>query len=231
LIALAGRIGVELRLEDWDRLGRDVPTIVDLMPSGRFLMEDFYYAGGLPVVLKSLGEAGLLHRDAVTANGQTIWANVVEAVNYNPEVIRPMTKALTESGGIAVLRGNLAPGGAVLKPSAASPALMQHRGRAVVFENIDHYHERIGDPALEIDESSVMVLKNCGPKGYPGMAEVGNMGMSPRKPRWAGRWHWCRTAISSSWMSPAGASSCWSPRWSSKAAAAPGLLRWPHRPD
>ena len=180
LIALAGRIGVELRLEDWDRLGRDVPTIVDLMPSGRFLMEDFYYAGGLPVVLKSLGEAGLLHRDAITANGQTIWANVADAVNYNPEVIRPATKALTESGGIAVLRGNLAPGGAVLKPSAATPALMQHRGRAVVFENINHYHERIGDPALEIDESSVMVLKNCGPKGYPGMAEVGNMGLPPK---------------------------------------------------
>ena len=101
-------------------------------------------------------------------------------MNYNPEVIRPATNALTESGGIAVLRGNLAPGGAVLKPSAATPALMQHRGRAVVFENINHYHERIGDPALEIDESSVMVLKNCGPKGYPGMAEVGNMGLPPK---------------------------------------------------
>jgi L-arabonate dehydrase len=180
LIALAGRIGVDLQLEDWDRLGREVPTIVDLMPSGRFLMEDFYYAGGLPVVLKSLGEAGLLHRDVITANGRSIWENVAEAENFNPEVIRPASRPLTESGGIAVLRGNLAPDGAVLKPSAATPVLMQHRGRAVVFENIDHYHERIGEPGLEIDASSVMVLKNCGPRGYPGMAEVGNMGLPPK---------------------------------------------------
>ena len=175
LIALAGRIGVELNLDDWDRLGRDVPTIVDLMPSGRFLMEDFYYAGGLAAVMRALDEHGLLHRDAETVSGKTIGELVREAPNYNPEVIRPFDKPLTGHGGIAVLRGNLAPSGAVIKPSAATPALMQHRGRAVVFETIEHYYERIDDPALAIDENSVMVLKNCGPRGYPGMAEVGNM--------------------------------------------------------
>jgi len=180
LIALAGRVGVELGLEDWDRLGRDVPTIVDLMPSGRFLMEDFYYAGGLPVVLKTLGEAGLLNRDALTASGRTVWENVGNAVNYNPEVIRSPANPLTKSGGIAVLRGNLSPKGAVLKPSAATPALMQHRGKAVVFEDINDYHARIGDDALDVDENSVLVLKNCGPKGYPGMPEVGNMGLPPK---------------------------------------------------
>ena len=177
LIALAGRIGVEFTLDDWDRLGRDVPTIVDLMPSGRFLMEDFYYAGGLPAVMRVLGEADLLHRDALTVNGRTVWENCAEAVNDNAEVIRPFDNPLTESGGIAVLRGNLAPDGAVIKPSAASPELMCHRGRAVVFENIEHYNQRIADPELDIDETCVMVLKNCGPRGYPGMAEVGNMGL------------------------------------------------------
>ncbi|MEX1203784.1 MAG: IlvD/Edd family dehydratase [Dongiaceae bacterium] len=177
LIALAGRLGVELDLEDWDRLGRDVPTIVDLMPSGRFLMEDFYYAGGLRAVMRSLSEAGLLHREAMTVSGQTIGEICADAPNYNAEVIRPLDKPLTPQGGIAVLRGNLAPNGAVLKPSAATSHLMQHRGRAVVFENIEHYHARVDDPALDIDETCVMVLKNCGPKGYPGMAEVGNMGL------------------------------------------------------
>ncbi|MEE8623481.1 MAG: dihydroxy-acid dehydratase, partial [Alphaproteobacteria bacterium] len=180
LIALAGRIGVELTLDDWDRLGRDVATIVDLMPSGRFLMEDFYYAGGLPAVMRALGEADMLHRDALTVNGRTVWENCAEAVNDNAEVIRPLDNPLTESGGIAVLRGNLAPDGAVIKPSAASPALMRHRGRAVVFENIEHYKQRIADPELDIDETCVMVLKNCGPRGYPGMAEVGNMGLPPK---------------------------------------------------
>lgn len=180
LIALAGRIGVELTLDDWDRLGRDVATIVDLMPSGRFLMEDFYYAGGLPVVMRALGEADMLHRDALTVNGRTVWENCAEAVNDNAEVIRPLDNPLTESGGIAVLRGNLAPDGAVIKPSAASPELMRHRGRAVVFENIEHYKQRVADPELDIDETCVMVLKNCGPRGYPGMAEVGNMGLPPK---------------------------------------------------
>ncbi|MEX1203922.1 MAG: IlvD/Edd family dehydratase [Dongiaceae bacterium] len=177
LLALAGRVGIEFSLDDWDRLGRDVPTIVDLMPSGRFLMEDFYYAGGLPAVIRALGEHGLLHKDALTVNGRTIWENSAAAPTYNAEVIRPFDAPLTASGGVAVLRGNLAPDGAVLKPSAATPALMRHRGRAVVFESIEDYKARIDDPALEIDEACVMVLKNCGPRGYPGMAEVGNMGL------------------------------------------------------
>ncbi|HEY2112440.1 MAG TPA: dihydroxy-acid dehydratase, partial [Dongiaceae bacterium] len=175
LLALAGRVGVDLSLDDWDRMGRGVPTIVDLMPSGRFLMEDFYYAGGLPAVIRRLGEAGLLHKEALTANGNTIWQNNKDAPCWNDEVIRPFEKALTAEGGIAVLRGNLAPRGAVLKPSAATPALMVHRGRAVVFDSIEHFKARVDDPALDIDETCVMVLKNCGPKGYPGIAEVGNM--------------------------------------------------------
>ena len=180
LLAIAGRVGVNLTLADWDRLGHDVPTIVDLMPSGRFLMEDFYYAGGLPAVIRRLGDAGLIHKDAMTANGRTIWENNSDAACWNDEVIRPLKKPLAESGGIAVLRGNLAPNGAVLKPSAATPALMTHKGRAVVFESIDDYKARIDDPALDIDESCIMVLKNCGPRGYPGMAEVGNMGLPPK---------------------------------------------------
>ena len=180
LLAIAGRVGVTLSLQDWDDFGRDVPTLVDLMPSGRFLMEDFYYAGGLPAVIRTLGENGLLNRDAMTVNGRTIWENCRDAPNFNPEVIRPFDRPLAASGGIAVLRGNLSPSGAVLKPSAASPALMRHRGRAVVFENIEHYNARINDPALDVDPSCVLVLKNCGPKGYPGMAEVGNMGLPPK---------------------------------------------------
>ncbi|OSP56169.1 L-arabinonate dehydratase [Pseudoruegeria sp. SK021] len=180
LLALAGRCGVDLTLDDWDRLGRDVPTIVNLMPSGKYLMEEFFYAGGLPVVLKRLGEADMLHRDALTVSGLGIWDEVKEAQNWNEDVILPVDKALTASGGIAVLRGNLAPKGAVLKPSAASPHLMQHRGRAVVFEDIDDYKARINDDALEIDETCIMVMKNCGPKGYPGMSEVGNMGLPPK---------------------------------------------------
>ncbi|MEQ9329170.1 MAG: IlvD/Edd family dehydratase [Rhodospirillales bacterium] len=180
MLAIAGRVGVELDIDDWDRLGRDVPTIVDLMPSGRFLMEDFCYAGGLPVVLKTLGELGLLNRDAPTVNGKTIWENVADAVNYNPEVIRTPDNALMQDGGIAVLKGNLAPDGAIIKPSAATPDLMQHRGRAVVFTSIEDYKVRIIDPDLDIDESCVMVLQGCGPKGYPGMPEVGNMGLPPK---------------------------------------------------
>ncbi len=180
LLALAGRAGVELTLADWDRLGRDVPTIVNLMPSGDYLMEDFFYAGGLPVVLQRLGAAGLLHRHALTVSGGTIWDEVKDATNWNEDVIRPADRALTASGGIAVLTGNLAPKGAVLKPSAASAHLMAHRGRAVVFEDIDDYKARIGREDLDIDETCVMVLKNCGPKGYPGMSEVGNMGLPPK---------------------------------------------------
>jgi dihydroxy-acid dehydratase len=180
LLAIAGRVGVPLTLQDWDDLGKDVPTLVDLMPSGRYLMEDFYYAGGLPAVMRSLVEKGLLHGDALTVSGQTVWENCRGASNWNEEVIRPFDRPLVASGGIAVLRGNLAPSGAVLKPSAASPHLMRHRGTAIVFENIEHYKERIVDPDLEVDATSVLVLKNCGPKGYPGMAEVGNMGLPPK---------------------------------------------------
>ena len=180
LLAVAGRVGIDLTLDDWDRCGRDVPTVVNLMPSGKYLMEEFFYAGGLPVVLKRLGEAGLLHKDALTVSGETMWDEVKDVVNWNEDVILPAEKALTQSGGIVVLRGNLAPKGAVLKPSAASPHLLTHRGRAVVFEDIDDYKAKINDEALDIDETCVMVMKNCGPKGYPGMAEVGNMGLPPK---------------------------------------------------
>jgi dihydroxy-acid dehydratase/L-arabonate dehydrase len=181
LKAIAGRIGVTLELDDWTRIGRGTPTLVDLQPSGRFLMEEFYYAGGLPAVLRRLGEAGLLpHPDALTANGKTLWENSIDAPIYNDEVIRPLEKPLREDGGLCVLRGNLAPNGAVLKPSAATPALLKHRGRAVVFENFDDYKKRIVDPELDVTADSVLVMKNCGPKGYPGMAEVGNMGLPPK---------------------------------------------------
>lgn len=180
LLAIAGRIGTEHTLDDWDQWGRGVPTLVDLMPAGEFLMEDLYYAGGLPVVLRALGENGLLERDAPTVNGRTIWENVRDAELHDPRVVRPFDEPLHAEGGLVVLRGNLAPRGAVLKPSAASAELMQHRGRAVVFESIEDYHARIADPDLDVDASSVLVLKNCGPRGYPGMAEVGNMGLPPK---------------------------------------------------
>jgi len=180
LLAIAGRIGVSLSLEDWDRLGGEVPTIVDLMPSGRFLMEDFYYAGGLPAVIRILGLKGLIHSATLTVTGASIADNVRQAPIWNEKVIRPFDRPLVEQGGIAVLRGNLAPDGAVLKPSAASELLLKHRGRAVVFRDIEDYKRRIHDPQLDVDESSVLVLQNCGPKGYPGMPEVGNMGL-PKK--------------------------------------------------
>ncbi|WP_304620126.1 L-arabinonate dehydratase [Paracoccus sediminilitoris] len=180
LLALAGRVGVDVTLDDWDRCGRDVKTIVNLMPSGKYLMEEFFYAGGLPVVLRRLAEAGHLHKDALTVSGGTIWDEVKDVVNWNEDVILPADRPLTDHGGIAVLRGNLAPKGAVLKPSAASAHLLVHRGRAVVFEDIDDYKAKIEDEDLDIDETCVMVLKNCGPRGYPGMAEVGNMGLPPK---------------------------------------------------
>src|ERR1700752_1034833 len=180
LLAMAGRVGVEVTLEDWDQFGKDVPTLLNLKPSGKYLMEDFYYAGGLPAIVRALGEKGLLNRDALTVNGKSIWENCQQAPTYNAEVIMPFEKPLLEQGGIAVLTGNLAPDGAVLKPSAASSHLLKHRGRAVVFETIEDYHARIGDPNLDVDASCVLVLKNCGPKGYPGMAEVGNMGLPPK---------------------------------------------------
>ncbi|WP_315728435.1 MULTISPECIES: IlvD/Edd family dehydratase [unclassified Bradyrhizobium] len=175
LLAIAGRLGVELSLDDFDRLCRDVHCLVDLMPSGRFLMEDFYYAGGLPAVLRALGERGLLHKDARTVNGKTLWENVASAPNWNSEVITPFETPFKTEAGIAILTGNLAPNGAVIKPSAASPELMRHTGRAVVFESVEEMHDAVDDESLDIDASCIMVLKNCGPKGYPGMAEVGNM--------------------------------------------------------
>src|SRR6202162_5045057 len=178
LLAIAGRMAVKLSLEDWDRLGRDMPCLVNLMPSGKYLMEDFYYAGGLPAVIRELEP--YIHKDAMTANGKTIWENNKDAKCFNRDVIFPLKKPFKKQGGIAVLRGNLCPSGAVIKPSAASPHLMKHRGRAVVFESIEDYHARIEDPKLDIDENCVMVLKYCGPKGYPGMAEVGNMGLPPK---------------------------------------------------
>ena len=180
LTAIARRIGVELGLEDFERAGRGVHTLVNLMPSGKYLMEDFYYAGGLPAVLRELGENGLLHKDVLTVNGKPIWENVKGAPCWNRDVIHRFAEPFKENTGIKVLRGNLAPDGAIIKPSAATPALMQHRGRAVVFENIEDFHSRIDDPELDIDERCVMVLKNCGPKGYPGMAEVGNMPLPPK---------------------------------------------------
>jgi dihydroxy-acid dehydratase len=180
LIALARRIGVKLTLDDWDKFGRGVHTLVDLMPNGKYLMEDFCYAGGLPVVIRELGEQGLLNKKAPTVSGKTIWDNNKNAENHNPDVIMSFTKPFKRDTGIAVLRGNLCPDGAIIKPSAATPALLKHKGRAVVFDDIDDFHRRIDSPKLDIDANCVMVLKNCGPKGYPGMAEVGNMPLPPR---------------------------------------------------
>ena len=178
MLAIAGRMGIDITLDDWDRLGRDVPCLVNLMPSGAYLMEDFFYAGGLPAVIRELD--GYIHKDAMTANGRTIWENCSDARTWNREVIFPVDRPFKPNGGIAVLRGNLAPDGAIIKPSAASPELMTHRGRAVVFESVEDYRDRIEDPELDIDETCIMVLKYCGPKGYPGMAEVGNMGLPPK---------------------------------------------------
>ncbi|WP_336940181.1 IlvD/Edd family dehydratase [Acinetobacter pittii] len=181
LKAIAGRIGVDLQLDDWNRVGRGMPTIVDLQPSGRFLMEEFYYSGGLPAVIRRMGEANLLpNPQALTVNGQTIWENCQQSPIYNDEVIRKIDNPIRQDGGMCILRGNLAPKGAVLKPSAATPELMKHRGRAVVFENFDDYKARINDADLDVDETCILVMKNAGPKGYPGMAEVGNMGLPPK---------------------------------------------------
>jgi dihydroxy-acid dehydratase len=161
LLAIAGRIGVKLELDDWDRIGSQLPCLVDLQPSGRFLMEDFYYAGGVPAVMKEI--AHLLDGKALTANGLTVAENIADAPCWNREVIREFRQPFKEEAGIAVLHGNLAGHGAVIKPSAASPHLMQHRGRAVVFDDIDDFHARINDEALDINEHCIMVLKNCGP--------------------------------------------------------------------
>jgi len=173
LTAIAGRIGVELKLEDFDALGSKVPLLVNLKPSGTYLMEDFFYAGGLPVVLKELKNR--LHPGAITVNGKKITDNYNDAVCYDREVIASLEKPFQKESGIAVLKGNLCENGAVIKPSAASKELMKHRGKAVVFESMEDYHDRIDDPDLDIDKNSVIVLKGVGPKGYPGMPEVGNV--------------------------------------------------------
>jgi L-arabonate dehydrase len=173
LIAIARRIGVELNLEDFDLIGSKIPLLVNLMPSGNYLMEDFFYAGGLSVVFRELEK--LMHSDAVTVNGKTLKENYAKAACYNHDVIATLEKPFQEEAGIAVLKGNLCERGAVIKPSAATPELMKHKGPAVVFESMEDYHERIDDPDLDIDENSVIVLKGVGPKGYPGMPEVGNV--------------------------------------------------------
>ena len=178
LTAIAGRIGVPLKLEDFDKLASELPCLVNLQPSGEHLMEDFCYAGGLPVVMKEIEH--LLHKDIITVSGKSVSENIANAVNYDSRVIKPFNAPFKEKAGIAVLKGNLSPRGAVIKPSAATESLMVHKGRAVVFEDIEDFHKRIDDENLDVDESCVLVLKNCGPKGYPGMAEVGNMPLPPK---------------------------------------------------
>jgi len=178
LLAIAGRMGIELDLEDFDKLGSTMPFLLNLMPSGKFLMEDFYYAGGLPAIIKEI--LPHINGDAITVNGKTMMENNQSAPNYNTEVIALLAKPILEEGGIAVVKGNICQNGAVIKPSAASAHLLTHKGKAVVFETIEDYHARINDPDLEVDETSVLVLKNVGLKGYPGMPEVGNMGL-PKK--------------------------------------------------
>ena len=173
MIAIAQRIGVDLKLEDFDRLGSNMPLLLNLMPSGKYLMEDFYYAGGLPVIIDMLKDQ--LNSEALTVNGKGIGENCANTPCYNYDVIATIDKPLKENAGIVVLKGNLCENGAVIKPSAATDRLLQHRGRAVVFENIEDYHERIDEPDLDIDETCIMVLKGVGPVGYPGMPEVGNL--------------------------------------------------------
>ena len=178
LIAIARRLNINLTIDDFEKLGSELPNILNLQPSGDHLMEDFCYAGGLPVVMKEIQQ--YLHNDIVTVSGKTVAENVASAENYDPRVIKTVAAPFKEKAGIAILRGNLAPRGAVIKPSAATPALMVHTGRAVVFEDSDDFHKRIDDESLDVDETCILVLKNCGPKGYPGMAEVGNMPLPPK---------------------------------------------------
>lgn len=178
LLAIAGRIGVDLKLNDFDKLSANVPFIANLQPSGKYFMEDLYYAGGLPAVMKELDS--FIHQDCVTVNGKTIKENYDQAECYNREIIATVDKPLNHLSGVAILKGNLCENGAVIKPSAASTHLMKHSGKAVVFEDIDDYKNRIDDPNLAVDETSILVLKNVGPIGYPGMPEVGNMAL-PKK--------------------------------------------------
>ncbi len=178
LLAIAGRIGLDLRLDDFDELGSQMPLLVNLKPAGEFLMEEFYYAGGLPVVMQNA--ASLLTMDALTVTGESHARNTDGAICYDESVISGLDAPFQQAAGIAVLRGNLCPDGAVIKPSAASPELMRHRGRALVFKSLDDFHARIDDPDLDVDADSVLVMCNVGPKGFPGMPEVGNMSL-PRK--------------------------------------------------
>ena len=178
LLAIAGRIGIDLNIDDFDRLSNGVPLLANLQPSGDYFMEDLYYAGGLPALMREL--LPLLNGDVITATGKSVAENAAKAVSMNPEVIGTLEKPFKNESGVVVLRGNLCTEGAILKPNAASPELMKHRGRAVVFENIEDYKARIDDEDLDVDETSVLVLKNVGPKGYPGMPEVGTMGL-PKK--------------------------------------------------
>jgi dihydroxy-acid dehydratase len=173
LLAIAGRLGVPLTLDDFDRIAAEVPLLVDLQPAGRWLMEDLYRAGGLAAVLKEVTD--LLDHDAITVTGEPFVKTLADAQIWDREVIRARDEPIIDNGGIAVLRGNLAPNGAIIKPAAASPHLQQHRGRAVVFDSIEDFHARVDDPELDVDADSVLVLRGCGPKGYPGMPEVSNM--------------------------------------------------------
>jgi dihydroxy-acid dehydratase len=175
LLAIAGRIGIDLKLEDFDQLSKNIPLVANLQPSGKYFMEDLYYAGGLPSVMKELDK--FLHRDCITANGKTVSENYQTEECYNRDIVATVDKPFNPLSGVAVLKGNLCENGAVIKPSAASPHLMKHTGKAVVFEDIEDYKKRIDDPNLDVDETSILVLKNVGPKGYPGMPEVGNMGI------------------------------------------------------
>jgi L-arabonate dehydrase len=173
MLAIAGRIKVDLQLQDFDTIGSKIPLLVNLKPSGKYLMEDFYYAGGLSVVIREMSP--YLHNDALTVNGRSLGGNNSKSPCYNTDVIGTVSRPVQQKAGIVVLKGNLCENGAVIKPSAASPKLMKHRGRAVVFETMEDYHHRIDDPSLDIDEDCVIVLKGVGPVGYPGMPEVGNV--------------------------------------------------------
>ena len=178
LLAIAGRIGVPLALEDFDPLCANIPLVANIQPSGKYFMEDLFYAGGLPVILKALD--GILHPDCITVNGKTVKENYSEVQCYNNEVVTSVDKPFNNVPGLAVLQGNLCEHGAVIKPSAASAHLMHHTGKAIVFQDIEDYKARIDDPSLDVDETNILVLKNVGPRGYPGMPEVGNMGL-PKK--------------------------------------------------
>ena len=174
LIAMAGRAGVDLTLDDFDAISRRVPWLANIRPSGKYLMEDFYFAGGLPALLGQLAKVpGALHPDRMTVTGRPFGENIAEVPVHNPDVIRGPDTALATEGGVAVLRGNLAPDGAVIKHIAAEPRLIKHTGPAVVFDSYSELQERINDPALNITADSVLVLKNAGPKGGPGMPEYG----------------------------------------------------------